>query len=254
MKVRLLGAHQGENKSARFMSMLIDDRLAIDAGGMTHALSSEEQMAIDALLITHRHFDHIKDLPGLAHTRWTERELQLYCIPDTREAIQDHIFNNVVWPALREFEGGYYPVMYNDVGPGQAFTLPGYDILPIAVSHTVPTVGYLLEKEGKRFFYTADTRLEEKPLWIEYRPDLLMIETTMSSAYENEANLFGHLTPHSLEHTLRTFHARQGYYPRTVCVHMNPMFEEDIKREVAELSDRLGADVFLGYEGLELAV
>lgn len=254
MKVRLLGAHQGENKSARFMAMLIDGRLGIDAGGLTHALSSEEQMAIDALLITHRHFDHIKDLPGLAHTRWTERELELYCTEDTREAIQAHIFNNVVWPALREYESGYYPVMYKEVEAGCAFNLLGYDVLPIEVSHTVPTVGYLLEREGKRFLYAADTRLEEKPRWIEHRPDLLMIETTMSSAYENEANLFGHMTPHSLEHVLRTFHSRQGYYPRTVCVHMNPLFEEDIKREIAELAERLGADVRVGYEGLELEI
>jgi len=252
MRVTLLGAHQGENRDARFMSILIDGRLAIDAGGLTGALSSEEQMAIGAVLLTHRHFDHVKDLPGFAHTRWQHMELPLYCIDDTRDAIQAHVFNDVLWPALREYQEGYYPVVYHHVEPGEAFNLLGYDILPITVSHTVPAVGYLVEREGKSMFYTADTRIEERPLWIEQRPDLLIVETTMSSVYEDEANRFGHMTPLSLERALRTFHAMQGYYPRTVCVHMNPANEVDIRREIAELSERLDTDISIGYESMTL--
>ncbi|HKP51057.1 MAG TPA: MBL fold metallo-hydrolase [Chloroflexia bacterium] len=252
MRIKLLGAHQGENREARFMSILIDEHLVIDVGGLTGALSSDEQLRIGAVLLTHRHYDHIKDLPGLAHTRWQQMELPLYCIDDTRDAVQAHIFNDVLWPALREYQEGYYPVTYHHVEPGEAFNLLGYAILPVTVSHTVPAVGYLVERDGKSMFYTADTRIEERPLWIEQRPDLLIIETTMCSVYEDEANRFGHMTPLSLERVLRTFHARQGYYPRTVCVHMNPAHEEVIRREVAEVSDRLGADVSLGYEGMTL--
>ena len=44
------------------MSILVDGKLAIDAGGLTTALTLEEQERIDAMIITHRHFDHIKDL------------------------------------------------------------------------------------------------------------------------------------------------------------------------------------------------
>lgn len=254
MKVRLLGAHQGENRQARFISMLVDGHLAIDAGGMTGALSSEEQLAIGAVLLTHRHYDHVKDLPGLAHTRWLHKELPLYCTEDTREAVQAHIFNGVLWPKLREYEEGYYPVVYHHVEPGHPFLLLGYQVLPITVSHTVPTVGYLLEKDGKQLFYTADTRLEEHPLWAEQRPDLLITETTMSSAHDAAASRFGHMTPTSLERVLGIFHERQGYYPRTVCVHMNPEHEPAIKSEIVEVATRLNADISLGYEGLVIEV
>jgi ribonuclease BN (tRNA processing enzyme) len=252
MRVKLLGAHQGESRDARFMSLLVDGRLAIDAGGLTGALTRDEQLAIEAVLITHRHFDHVKDLPGLAHTLWKDKDLQLYCIPDTRDALRAHIFNGTLWPSLQEASDGYFATIFNDVEPERAFTLLGYDILPITMSHTVPTVGYLLEKEGKRVFYTADTRYEEHPRWVEQRLDLLIAETTMSSAYEEEASRFGHMTPLSLERVLRTFYAKQGYYPRTVCVHINPAFEAEIHKEVAALATRLDADITTGFEGTTL--
>lgn len=254
MRVKLLGAHQGENRDARFMSLLVDDMLAIDAGGLTHALTRDEQLAIEAVLITHRHFDHVKDLPGLAHTRWKDRDLQLYCIPDTRDALRAHVFNGKLWPSLEEASDGYFATVFNDVEPGRAFSLLGYDILPITMSHTVPTVGYLLEKAGKRIFYTADTRYEEHPQWVEQRLDLLIVETTMSSVYEKEANRFGHMTPLSLERVLGTFHATQGYYPRTVCVHINPAYEADIRQELVALSDKLDADISAGSEGMTLDI
>ena len=263
MRVTLLGAHQGENREARFMSILVDTgvlgvqqnpTLVIDAGGLTGALSDEEQLAIGAVLLTHRHYDHIKDLPALAHTRWRSLALPLYCLDDTRDALRAHIFNGVLWPVLREFQEGYYPVTYHSVEPGRAFNLLGYSILPLSVSHTVPAVGYLVERDGKSIFYTADTRLEERPLWAEHRPDLLIAETTMASAHEDAAYRFGHMTPASLERVLKIFHARQGYFPRTICVHINPSHEADIRLELADLAGRLNADITAGYEGMTLDV
>ncbi len=41
MQVRLLGAHQGASCDIGFMSLLVDGKLAIDAGGLTSALTLE---------------------------------------------------------------------------------------------------------------------------------------------------------------------------------------------------------------------
>jgi hypothetical protein len=72
----------------------------------------------------------------------------------------------------------------------------------------------------------------------------------MASEYEAIAYQVGHTTPVSLERELRAFHQAQGYYPRTVCVHINPRHEGRIKEELAQVAERLGADVQAGYEGL----
>jgi ribonuclease BN (tRNA processing enzyme) len=250
MQVRLLGAHQGQSREIGFMSILVDGRLAIDAGGLTTALTLEEQERIEALLVTHRHFDHIKDLVGFAHNNWQVRSTWINCIDDTRDALQAHVFNDVVWPRMDKQVGDSYALTWGRVEPGVEFDLLGYRVLPIAMSHSVPTVGYSLAREGRSFFYTADTRGHGDPPWAVLRPDLLIAEVTMASALEEVAFRVGHMTPWSLGRELRAYHEKQGYYPKTVCVHINPHQEAAVTRELADLSQELGAEIIPGKEGM----
>ena len=43
MKIKVLGAHNTESLNTRYMSLLVDDILAIDAGCLTSTLTFEEQ-------------------------------------------------------------------------------------------------------------------------------------------------------------------------------------------------------------------
>jgi ribonuclease BN (tRNA processing enzyme) len=254
MQVRLLGAHQGDNLNARFMSILVDATVAIDAGGLTSGLTEEEQLAIEALVLTHRHFDHIKDLPGFGHARWLDKPTPIYCLGDTRDAITAHIFNHVVWPKMHEEREGFYPVVFHEVEPNRPIVVAGYTFLPIEMSHTVPTVGYYVERDGASFYYTADTRGWGAPSWARVRPAVLIAEVTMASEYEEIAYRVGHMTPVSLERELRAFHTAQGYYPRTVSVHTNPRHEARVKEELQGVAERLGANIEPGYEGMLIEI
>ena len=62
MRVRVLGAHQLETRDTRLTSFLIDGVLAVDAGSLTSGLTLAEQETVAAILITHHHFDHCRDL------------------------------------------------------------------------------------------------------------------------------------------------------------------------------------------------
>ena len=250
MQVKLLGAHQGQSKDIGFMSIKVDSNLVIDAGGLTTALSLEEQEQIEVVLVTHRHYDHIKDLVGLAHNNWMVRSLHIYCIDDVRAALQAHIFNDVLWPTMSVQIGQYYPITWHKVEPGVPFEVLGYKVTPIEMSHTVPVVGYYIERDGGSFFYTADTRGDGNPSWSGIRPDLLIAETTMESANEQFAYTVGHMTPYSLGNELRAFHEKQDYYPKTVCVHINPHQEAQVIRELAALSEELDAEIIAGREGM----
>ncbi|HST04182.1 MAG TPA: MBL fold metallo-hydrolase [Chloroflexia bacterium] len=236
------------------MSILVDGKLAIDAGGLTTALTLEEQANIEAILVTHKHFDHVKDLVGLAHNNWQVRSLHIHCIDDTRDALQAHIFNDVLWPTMSEQIGPYYPLTWHRVEAGAQFDLLGYSITPIEMSHSVPTVGYFIQKDGASFFYTADTRAQGNPSWAAIRPDLLIAETTMANEHERIATMVGHMTPATLGSELRAFHAKQGYYPPTVCVHINPHQEPTIIPELTALASELGAEITPGHEGMVLTV
>jgi ribonuclease BN (tRNA processing enzyme) len=254
MKVRILGAHQGQTESIGFMSLLVDGVLAIDAGGLTTALTLEEQERIEAILVTHRHFDHIKDLVGLAHNNWQLKSTHIYTTADVRSALEAHVFNDVLWPRMDEQIGPYHPLTWHEVRPGEEFELLGYRVLPVEVSHTVPTVGYLVSKGDSSMFYTADTREMGNPTWAALRPGLLIAETTMDDQYEQIAYRVGHMTPAALGRELRAFHARQGYYPRTLCCHINPHNEPAVVRELAALAAELGADISPAREGMLVEV
>ena len=66
MNIRFLGAHNCESQNSRCACLLIDDILAIDAGGLTSSLSFPAQQNLKAILLTHQHYDHIKDIPTIA--------------------------------------------------------------------------------------------------------------------------------------------------------------------------------------------
>ena len=250
MRVTILGAHQGESREMRFISILVDGSLAVDAGGLTSSLTLEEQMAIEAVLITHRHFDHIKDLPLLHHNTWETKPLHIYTTADTRDSLVDHIFNGVIWPDMRHTSNGLNPLVFNVIEPGKTFSVAGYEALAIPMPHSVPTVGYLVKRGGKSVFYTADTRGEGEPPWGALKPDLLITETTLSNQYDKQAARFGHMTPLSLGKELRACHKKHGYYPRTVCVHINPNHERLVLEELKALADELGADIQPAHEGM----
>ncbi len=66
MNIGLLGAHNCESQNTKLLSLLIDDILVVDAGGLTSSLSFAGQQKLKAVLLTHQHYDHIRDVPPLA--------------------------------------------------------------------------------------------------------------------------------------------------------------------------------------------
>ncbi|HMA37495.1 MAG TPA: MBL fold metallo-hydrolase, partial [Chloroflexia bacterium] len=158
MHIRLLGVHQGESKTTKFISILVDDVLAIDAGSLTSGLTFEEQSKLASILVTHCHYDHIKDIPMIAFNMMHTNQIMVYCQADTREALESHIMNQSIWPKMYDIPRPEAPsIRFYDVQAGQQFRADGYSVLPIQMQHPVPTVGYSVARNGKSFFFTSDT-------------------------------------------------------------------------------------------------
>ena len=88
MNIRFLGAHNSESKDVRPACVLIDNILAIDAGGLISSLTFSEQLAIEALLVTHHHYDHIKDIIMMGMTFHIKHsKINIYSIPSVYEAL-----------------------------------------------------------------------------------------------------------------------------------------------------------------------
>lgn len=91
MEVQVLGAHLAEEKGARLACILIDGVLAVDAGGITSALSLPEQKKIETVLLTHHHFDHTRDLVTLAANAgyYWRKQLAVYGLRYTLDIVTD---------------------------------------------------------------------------------------------------------------------------------------------------------------------
>jgi phosphoribosyl 1,2-cyclic phosphodiesterase len=251
MKIRFLGAHNTESSSTGLMCLLLDDGVALDAGCLTSKLSLEQQLALKAVLFTHQHYDHMRDLPALAMNCFlNDGVVHAYGSQAVRDALAEHILNGQIYS--RFFER---PVLdFHTVEPYATFIIDRYEVTPVPVSHAVPSTGYEVKSEGRRFFYTGDTGPGLSECWSHISPDLLIIEVTASNRFTEFGRESKHLTPELLKDELIEFRKTHDYLPRIITVHMNPSLENEIAGELNEVARVLGCDISVAREGLEIQV
>ncbi len=253
MKIRFLGAHNCETKDTRMVSLLVDEVLAIDAGGLTASLSLKAQHRIEAVLLTHQHYDHVRDIPTLAMNLFLGgAHTTIYSIPEVLKVLEKNLMDEVIYPDFRYKSPDKPTITFSVIEPNKAQKILDYDVLAVPVKHSVPAVGYQLSADGKTFFYTGDTGLGLAECWQNVSPQLLIIEVTASDRYTDWAPEGGHLTPSLLERELADFRKLKGYLPRVIIVHMSPHLEKDIAAEVAKVAKALGASITLAHEGMEI--
>ncbi len=255
MELTILGAHQAESDRYRFFSLLVTESLALDAGSLSSSLTWEAQAKIRSVLITHAHFDHVKDLNTLGFNHFNRGlQLDIYCLPEVREAVRSHLFNKDIWLDLSERPAASPTIRFHDVEPHRTFALEGHTITPIPSRHTVPTIGFLIARNGRSFYYTGDTGPGNAAKWVEANPDLLITEVTYSSKMDSLSMEACHLTPGRLKLELANLREALGRIPKVLIVHVNPVFQEEVAGELDEVSRELAADISQANEGLIITV
>jgi ribonuclease BN (tRNA processing enzyme) len=255
MKIKVLGAHNCERQNLKMVSLLIDGVLAIDAGALTSSLSLEEQKKIKALLLTHQHYDHVRDVPALAMSLFLGGgATRLYSIPAVLDVLARDLMNDQIYPDFRRKPEREPTLSFSLREPNKEELIAGYTVLAVPVSHSVPTVGYQVTGvDGKAFFYTGDTGPGLADCWPHVSPQLLIIEVTAPNRYSERAADAGHLSSALLKPELRGFEKIKGYLPRVLAIHMNPS-EEETAAEIAALAEELGCSITLAYEGMEISI
>jgi ribonuclease BN (tRNA processing enzyme) len=253
MDIEILGAHSTEITNARLSALLIDKVLALDAGSLCSSLTLTAQQKLKAILLTHYHYDHVRDIPTLAMNLSHQRVLEVYSIPPVFEVLSSCLINGKIYPNFLEWPEQQPAVKFITITPYQSTLINGYNVLAIPVPHSVPTVGFqITSPQGKKLFYTGDTGVGLSACWKYVSPDLLITEVTLPKRMEEWALKTAHLTPQLLKSELLQFRQVKGYIPTTILIHINPPLENEIEGEVAEVAEELGASITLGREGLKI--
>ncbi len=253
MQIRILGAHAIEAGGARSAAILVDEVLALDAGSLCASLSLSQQQRLKAILLTHYHYDHVRDIPFVGMNLAHMGTVSIYSTSAVFDTLSAHLFDDVMYPDFRRWPESQPALRLVTIEPHSPFEMDGYSVLAVPVPHSVPCVGFqLTSPQGKRLFYTSDTGAGLSECWQYVSPDLLITELTLPQKMEEWAKRSGHLTPQLLKAELLDFRRMKGYIPPTVLVHMNPLLENDIAAEIAGVARDLGVSITLAKEGMEV--
>lgn len=217
--------------------MLVDNDVLIDAGTGIGDLSLEEIDSIRHVFLTHAHLDHIAGLPMLADSIFDENfttPLTVYAREETLRALQDHLFNDVIWPNFAKLPSPENPMLrYQVTSPGDTVNIDHRDFYAVDVMHTVPTLGYTVQNSGGVFAVSGDTKTNET-LWpvLNACDDLrvLVIEVSFPDEMARLANDAGHYCPSTLVKDLQ----RLDHEPEIWLTGMKPGEEDRILEQVIE--------------------
>ena len=257
MEFRVLGGHQADSTEGRPTAFLIDGSIALDAGGLTGALGIDEQIRIEHVVLTHQHYDHIRDLGFLGlRLLQANRQIEVHCTQAVYDLLRQTILNSAIWLDFFVRPEPTRPTfVHRLVTSGQPFTIGACQFMPVGHHHhTVPVIAYeLTAPSGKRLLYTGDTGPGIHDIWPLVQPDVLITEVTYPNG-EHEAAQHGHLTAALAEIELRAFREQKGYLPRILICHVNQMNQAPIDAELAEVARRLQASVECTSEGLRIVL
>lgn len=237
MRIRILGCSGGIGAGSRTSAMLVDDDVLIDAGTGVGDLELEEIDSIRHVFLTHAHLDHIAGLPMLADSVFDENfttPLTVYAREETLRALQDHVFNGVIWPDFARLPTAGNPMLrYQVCSPGDTVTINHRNFYAVDVMHTVPTLGYTVQNSGGVFAVSGDTKTNET-LWpvLNACDDLrvLVIEVSFPDEMERLANEAGHYCPSTLAKDLE----RLQHEPEIWLTGMKPGEEGRIMDQVSK--------------------
>jgi len=257
MEVKILGAHNIETRDTRLPCVLVDNIIAMDAGGLASSLTLTEQERIRAILLSHRHYDHVRDIPILCLATFdTYTPLHVYGLEDTLGALHSYLLDGTIYPDFTMRPSKAHPkLLLTPVESQEEFALFGYRVRPMAVPHKTPAVGYhLTSPSGSAIFYSGDTSGPLTETWQSLSMNLIIIEVTYPDQMLEAARENGHLTPLMLRNELLSLRTSQGFIPPIVVVHMHPSFENDIRAQLQIVSTDLGISITPAFEGLLLRV
>jgi ribonuclease BN (tRNA processing enzyme) len=211
----------------------------IDAGTGVGDLTLEEMRQIDHVFLTHSHLDHIAALPlmldAVPHGR--KQPVQVHALRETIAALQEHLFNDIIWPDFSRIPSSAAPFMrFSALNVGQVVSAAGLHLEVLPAEHTVPAVGYAVKGSSGWWVFSGDTggspefwhRVNQLPV------AMLVIETAFSNRESALSERALHLAPHTLAMELKQIRSARRY--PIYITHTKPLEAKLIMEEIRQFT------------------
>jgi cAMP phosphodiesterase len=238
MKVVILGSPGTDGVSRQYVSSyLVNGSVAIDAGCLGLCGSPQEQEAIQHVLLTHAHADHIASLPFFIENVWSDCAdcPTIYGGAETLATVQRAIFNGEVWPDFVALSERMSPFLrLQVVQPEIQISAGGLTVTPVPVDHTVPTFGYIVQDGAAAVIFAGDsgptTRLWEVAAEVS-GVRAVFLEVSFPNRMRSVADASIHLTPEMFANEV----SKVPPGVRIIAVHMKVRYREEIISELRAL-------------------
>ncbi len=248
MKIQLLPStfdgHGHANLEQRLTCFLVDDCVAIDAGSIAIALTSEQRSKVRDIIVTHPHMDHIASLPIFIDDLYPTltKPMRVHATQEVIELLERDVFNWNVYPRFSDLKNDYGPVMeYVPIPIDRSFPVAHLTVVAVPVNHIVPTVGLIISDDRCSVAFSSDTA-ETQRFWDVLNEtqhlEALLIEASFPNEMANLAEVSRHFTPASLRKELEKL-KHNGM--DILAVHLKPTYRDTIISQLNDLNiPRLG--------------
>ncbi|MFQ5895657.1 MAG: MBL fold metallo-hydrolase [Nitrospinota bacterium] len=239
IRLRVLGCYGGKEPRRNLTSFLLNDVLLVDAGAAASALTPEEQVRLEAVVLSHAHLDHVGELPFLADNIFGCKgsSLKLVSVQPVLEDVKRHLLNDRIWPDFTALSAGSCPALeLMAIEEGVEHQVGGVGLMAVEVNHVVNAVGYIFQDDSGGIVYTGDTGPTER-LW-EYARSVedlraILIEVSFPDRLRKVAESAKHLTPRMLQAEIRKMPPDVPIYLH----HIKPRFYDEVIEEVKRLGE-----------------
>ena len=245
LKVTLLGTGVGIPQPGRSQAAVLvesDQPLLLDCGAGT--LLRLDQIgasieALDTVLLSHLHLDHVSDLMALANGRYLADMpgLTVFGPAGTEEYIRSA---RQLYPNLSEMD-----VAVQEIDPMDSLELKGFDVFAEEALHSVPALAFRLDGEDGVVVYSGDTEPSQRVAALARDADLLMHECSFPEPFD----VTNHSTPRRLGSMIKDCGIK-----RVVLTHIYPQAagcEDQMAEQVIELS---GIPTIVGWDMMTLSL
>jgi len=237
MRVELLPSSLPPGDLQFLVSFLVNDTVAIDAGPLGLLSDLERQRRVRHVFLTHEHIDHVATLPIFLENVYERGPecVEILAAADVLEFLHGDIFNGRVWPDFIDLSTANDAfVRATPLTPGQPIERAGLSITPLPVSHSVPTLGLLVDDGSAAVAFPSDTGPTDafwRQLAAAPRLDAVFLEVSFPNALADLAALTGHHCPATYAAEIR----KLDRPVRWIVVHRKPRHAAEIARELAAL-------------------